>query len=231
MIRCIFLSFVLAVASCADPKATERFAEAGKEAMEEGKFAEAIELFSKAIQEDDTNPAFYGNRGNAYSSLHKLDEALKDYDTAIQKTIALSGDPNDKRLAFILYNRGYAYYGAGRITEALAEYQKVIKVDPTYPNAHGNSAWILATHSDAGLRDPKKALEYALIEVKGSGKANADALDTLAAAYAANGQFDEARRYQEQAISKTDDEDDKVEYVARLRLYEQGKPYIEPKKP
>jgi tetratricopeptide (TPR) repeat protein len=231
MIRRIFLSFVLAVASCADPKATERFAEAGKEAMEEGKFAEAIELFSKAIQEDNTNPAFYGNRANAYSSVHKLDEALKDYDTAIQKMIALSGDPNDKRLAFILYNRGYAYYSAGRIAEALAEYQKVIKVDPTYPDAHGNSAWIMATHSDAGLRDPKKALEYALIEAKGSGMANSEALDTLAAAYAANGQFDEARRYQEQAISKTDDEDDKAEYIARLRLYEQGKPYIEPKKP
>jgi tetratricopeptide (TPR) repeat protein len=231
MIHCVILSFVLVAASFADPKAAERSAEAGKVAMEEGKFAEALELFSKAIQEDNTNPGFYGNRGNAYSSLHKLDEALKDYDTAIQKTIALTGNPNDKRLAFFLYNRGYAYYSAGRITEALAEYQKVIKIDPTYADAHGNSAWILATHPDAGLRDPQKALEYAMIEAKGTGIASAGALDTLAAAYAANGQFEEARRYQRLAISKAEDADDKVEYVARLRLYVQDKPYIELKKP
>jgi tetratricopeptide (TPR) repeat protein len=230
-IRCILLSFVLAATCFADSKTAERSAGAGKEAMEQGRFEEAVELFSKAIEDDSNNPALYGNRANAYSSLRKLDEALKDYDTAIQKTIALSGDPKDKRLAFFLYNRGYAYYSAGRITEALVEYQKVIDLDPAYADAHGNIAWILATHPDAALRDPKKALEYALVEAKRTGMTNAEALDTLAAAHAANGQFDEARRYQKLAISKVEDEDDKAEYVSRLRLYEQGKAYIEMKKP
>ena len=50
------------------------------------------------------------------------------------------------------------------------------------------------------------------------------------AAYAANGQFDEARRNQQQAVVKAESSEDKRKYGERLRLYEQNKAYIVPGK-
>ena len=230
MIRTVLFFLLLSINAFADMKAAARAAAAGEEAFSGGEYAKAVELFTKAIAEDDANPSFYGNRGSAYSYLGKLDEALKDYDTGIKKLIAHSGDPKDKRLAYFLYNRGYAYEHAGRIREALADYQKTIEFDPAYPDAHGNTAWILATHPDATIRNATKALEYALIEAKHTKFDSAASLDTLAAAHAANGQFDEARRRQQQAISKAESLKDKREFTERLRLYELNKPYVEPTK-
>lgn len=230
MIRTILFSILLVASAFADRRAAVDAAAAGEEAFGSGEYAKAVELFTKAITEDDTNPSFYGNRGSAYSYLGKLEEALKDYDTAIKKAVTHSGNPKDKRLAYFLYNRGYAYEHAGHIKEALAEYQRTIELDPGYPDAHGNTAWILATHPDATIRNAPKALEYALIEAKRTKMNSAAALDTLAAAYAANGQFDEARRHQQQAVSKAGSDEDKREFAERLRLYEQKQPYIEPAK-
>lgn len=227
MIRAIVSCLLVASSAFADTKAAVEAAKAGEKAFDSGDYTKAVELFTKAIAEHDSNPSFYGNRGNSYSSLGKLDEALKDYDTAIKKAIAFSGDPKDKRLAYFLYNRGYAYDRAGKPKEALAEYVKTIELDPAYPDAHANAAWILAVNSDATIRNAAKAVEYALVEAKRTKMEDPSMLDTLAAAYAANGQFDEARRYQKQAISKLDDAEAKREFTERLRLYEANKPYVE----
>jgi tetratricopeptide (TPR) repeat protein len=223
----LIAALLLGAVSCADTDTATRSASLGEEAFDNGQYAEAVAMFSKAIQQDDRNPSFYGNRGSAYSYLGKLDEALRDYEIAIKKTIALSGNPKDERLAYFLYNRAYAYEHAGRITEALESYKETIDFDPKYPDAHGNAAWILATSREASIRNPTKAMEYALAETKLPGGKRAGVLDTLAAAYAANGQFDAARRLQEDAVSKVGGEDEKKKFAQRLRLYQQGTAYIE----
>lgn len=228
MVRTILISSLLVASAFADPKVAAKASAAGEAAFLDGEYAKAVQLFTKAIAEDDTNPSFFGNRASAYSYLGQIDEALSDYDTAIKLVVARSGNPQDQRLAYFLYNRGYAYEHAGRIKEALAEYEKTMELNPAYPDAHGNAAWILATHPDATIRNAPKALEYALVEARRTRMGNANSLDTLAAAYAVNGQFDEARRHQQQAISKALNPDDKREFTERLRLYERNKPYVEP---
>ncbi len=47
-------------------------------------FLSAINLFNRAILLDTTLPAFYNNRGIAYSELKDWNKALKNYDKAIQ---------------------------------------------------------------------------------------------------------------------------------------------------
>ena len=227
MIRTLVSCLLVVTSAFADTKAAVEAAKAGEQAFIAGEYTKAVDLYTKAIAEDDRNPSFYGNRGNSYSSLGKLEEALKDYDLAIKKAIELSGDPKDKRLAYFLYNRGFAYDRAGKAKEALAEYVKTIELNPDYPDAHGNAAWILAVNSDATIRNAAKALEYALVEAKRTKMERSSDLDTLAAAYAANGQFDEARKHQQQAISKEEDDEAKGKYTERLRLYEANKPYVE----
>jgi tetratricopeptide (TPR) repeat protein len=54
-------------------------------------------------------------------------------------------------------------------------------------------------------------------------------IDTLAAAYAEDGKFDNAVEWQTKAIELTPEED-KEELRSRLELYKQGKPYREGRK-
>ena len=77
---------------------------------------------------------------------------------------------------------------------------------------------------DEGYRDGKKAVDYAKQAIKISGDKDWNFLDTLAAALAENGDFDEAVVNQKKAI-KLAPEDDKSDYQARLKLYESKEAY------
>ena len=92
-----------------------------------------------------------------------------------------------------------------------------------------SAAWILATDPNPELRDPKTALEFAKKACDLTGGKNAPALDTLAVAYAANGDFDSALRWQAQAIERGANEsaDERAGFLQRYKLYEARKPYIE----
>lgn len=98
-------------------------------------------------------------------------------------------------------------------------------MNPEYPDAHGNTAWILATCPDPAVRDGAKAVEYALIEVKRVGRKNALYLDTLAAAYAENGDFEKAVSTQTKAVELAASEEDRMEFGERLELFKTGEPY------
>jgi len=91
------------------------------------------------------------------------------------------------------------------------------------------AAWILATDPDSNLRDPKTALNFAKKACELSDGKNAPALDTLAVAYAANGDFDSALRWQAQAIERGANEsaDERAGFLQRYKLYEAKKPFTE----
>lgn len=91
------------------------------------------------------------------------------------------------------------------------------------------AAWWLATDPDPKIRNPKKALEFAQKACDLSGGKNAPALDTLAVAYAATGDFDSAIRWQTLAIERGANEsaEERADFLARYKLYEQKKPFLE----
>ena len=99
--------------------------------------------------------------------------------------------------------------------------------DPDYLNLLNSWAWQLATCPDAKYRDGKKALEYAGKANEKSGGKKPECLDTVAAALAEAGQFDEAIKSQKKAIEllgpKADEQRKAMQ--ARLKLYEAGKPF------
>ncbi|BCS96606.1 hypothetical protein DSLASN_22380 [Desulfoluna limicola] len=159
-----------------------------------------------------------------------------------------SGVPKDMKLAFAWFLRaaelgngdamlrvaGMYRFGSGVakdvgiairwLEEALKEKNRASFV------ATNDLSWILATCADESYRDSKRALELAETLVQ-SGGTNPNALDTLAAAYAANGLFEKAIRAQEDAIEKLVEKGD-TELVSsfrdRLELYKKGTAWIEP---
>jgi TPR repeat protein len=76
--------------------------------------------------------------------------------------------------------------------KAIEYYEMVVAADRTDAVAYNNIAWVRVTSSDPKIRDPQKALEYALKAVQLSGGDQAYAVDTLANAYFQVGQIDKA---------------------------------------
>jgi arylsulfatase A-like enzyme/Flp pilus assembly protein TadD len=88
---------------------------------------------------------------------------------------------------------------------------------PASPILDNALAFALATLPDPRLRDGARALALAESVVAAGGAANPDHLDTLAAAYAELGRFDEARAEQQRALALVEGREVPKAFVASLR--------------
>ncbi len=90
-------------------------------------------------------------------------------------------------------------------------------------------AWILATHPESRARNPTESLELASQAADLTAHREPVILDTLAAACAANGDFDRAVTIAQQAVSLAASRTPELakEIQNRLDLYRQGKPFRE----
>jgi hypothetical protein len=80
----------------------------------------------------------------------------------------------------------------GKIPQALAGFRNVLALDPNQVQALNNLAWYLATHVDQRLRNGAEAVSLAQRACDLTGYKDPDLLDTLAAAFAEAGKFDDA---------------------------------------
>jgi tetratricopeptide (TPR) repeat protein len=180
-----------------------------------GEHDKAIADFTKALRFDPEDAATYRNRGRAYSNMGQYDRALADYNQA------LGLDPKNPRAH---RERGAVFGYRGAYDRAIADYTETLRIDPDDGAAYNDLAWLWATCPAANLRDGKKAVEYATKACQLSNWKVATALDTLAAACAECGRFDEARKWIEQALDLASEEE-KAELRSRSELYRAGKPY------
>ncbi len=100
--------------------------------------------------------------------------------------------------------------------KAIVAYKKVLLLDPYEVHALNNLAWLFATSPQPEIRDPKTALELALRAVQISRQPYI--LDTLAAAYDANGMPEMAVRIQKAAVASVSP-DQKKDFEKRLKIY------------
>ncbi|MBX7166935.1 MAG: tetratricopeptide repeat protein [Pirellulales bacterium] len=121
-----------------------------------------------------------------------------------------------------------AWMAAGDHRAAAREYEAILAATPGSPPRPvlNNLAWLLATSADAALRDGPRALTLAeLIPAP----LTARELDTLAAAYAATGDFARALSTIETALAQGDDHGDLMEMVKKRQTrYQSGQPWTEP---
>jgi tetratricopeptide (TPR) repeat protein len=229
LLRCFLpLLFVLfAIHAWASPEAAARYSDQAQDAFKDGDFARALDLLTRAIAEDDNNPELYANRGSCYDNLGRTEDALRDFDTSYRKRVSVKNDPNDKGLAEILYNRGAVLARARRFPEALADFEKAIRIDPDFPDARMDIAWMLATNPDPKFRQPEKAIEYAQEEIRRHGEHSPGVVDTLAAAYASAGKFEEAVLKEKVALDMASTPVQRKQYRERLRIYEGKRGYVD----
>ena len=179
----------------------------------------AIADYNEAIRLNPKYATGYNNRGIAWRAKGEHDKALADYNEAIRL---------NPKYANAYNNRGNTWIDKRDRARALADYNEAIRLDPAQSDAYGNLAWMLATASDAKIRDPARALELAQKAVELTSFEDADKLDTLAAALAANGKFPDAVSRQEEALKFPDFEKEQGRAArGRLELYRQGKPYVQ----
>ncbi|MHC4325499.1 MAG: tetratricopeptide repeat protein, partial [Planctomycetota bacterium] len=108
--------------------------------------------------------------------------------------------------------------------DAVKHYEQSLKIKPGQIAALNNISWIYSTK----LNNPDKARELALQACKLGNYSQPAALDTLAIAYAASGDFDLAVETVKKAIALAGnkvDEDIIQDMVKRLELYQNKQPY------
>ena len=179
-------------------------------------YDEAVEALSGVIDMIPGDFEAYNYRGVARAYKKDFDGAIEDY------AMALKIKPE---YAEALNNRGFAWVKKGNLAKALEDFSRAIELEPYFLDAYNSRAWILATSADKQYRDGKQAVELAkkAVEINET----VDSLDTMSAAYAANGQFDEAIASQKKVIelmiqqNRTDGLDP---YIDHLKNYKAHKP-------
>jgi tetratricopeptide (TPR) repeat protein len=193
---------------------------------DQGKTEQAIEHCHKALQIDKNFVPANISLGALMNDQGKNDEAIQYLTTAIQL------DPAGR--AYGEAGRAYGELGRamadkGKMSEAVALFEKAIELEPDWVNPINALAWNLATYNDAKIRNPVRALQLAKRASELVSYENPAILNTLAVAYAANGDFARAIEIAEKALKlcAADQNALKKEIENQLILYKAGKPYIE----
>jgi protein O-mannosyl-transferase len=153
---------------------------------------EALVHYEEAIRLQPNYADAYYNRGNVLFAKGRIDEAIADW----EKTLQIQ--PNDADAHTCM---GNAFLRQGSPKEAIAHYEEAMALAPGDPHSRNNIAWVLATSSDASIRDGVKAVELAQEAVQLSRGRDSKFIRTLAAAYAESSRFPEAIAAAQQAIT------------------------------
>jgi tetratricopeptide (TPR) repeat protein len=189
----------------------EDWVEKGLKLISKQQYDEAIKAFSTAIEIIPLDYQAYNYRGVALALKGDFDRAMADYNKALKIR---------PRYAEAYNNLGFARTQMGDLKQALNDYSRALEINPFFVDAYNNKAWILATAADKRYRNGAKAIMLAqkAVELKPS----AASLDTLAAAYAAAGNFESAIDTQKKAVQKllvADQTSEVPRYMAHLNTY------------
>ncbi len=145
----------------------------------------ALQLISKAIEQNPSEPSYHLHLGNVYLAQNRLNDAVDAYD----KTLTLRPG-----FAEALFNLGNVLRLLGRFKEATGYYQKAIASNPDYAGAHIGLGIIYRKQGQ--LVEAAAALKRALALQPD----NAETLNNLAGVFTELGQIDEAIKALEKAI-------------------------------
>lgn len=186
--------------------------------FEQGNYDLAIRDYDRAVNIDASEPQFFNSRGHCYFLKELYDRAIEDYRLAADSATATAAYHNDL---------ADAHQYLGNWQEAAEGYRAAVAIDNADSRSFQNAAWLMATCPDAKFRKPDLALSAAKKAIALEGRKNARLLDTLAAAYAAGGNYDQAQKVQNDAV-KIASQADREELAQRAATYAKRRPYRQP---
>ncbi len=224
-----------------------------------GRMPEAVKQYREALRLKADYVEAYRNLGDALARMGKPSEAVVQYREALR----LQPDRSETRVTLGLAlaacgktaeaieefrqalrltpdypeahgNLGNALLKVEAIPEAVAHFRQALRLKPDWPQCLNNLAWLFATHPEAKYRDGAEAVRLAERACALTTNSDATMLDTLGAAYAEAGRFEDAAKAARRALelSVAAGQGATAEDIRKhLKCYEAGRPWREPSKP
>jgi tetratricopeptide (TPR) repeat protein len=187
-----------------------------------GERADAAHHFRRAIELDSTQPEPHNNLGRLLWQEGRNEEAIGEF----RRALAVRPDAPAP-----YFNLALVLASMRRHAEAMEALRAGERLEARPIQAYLAIAWLLATHGDDGVRQPREAARLAEQAESWFGGPHPRILDVRAAAEAAAGRFDRAIELARQAVTLADRAglpELAAEVRERLALYGQGRPYVDP---
>ena len=191
-----------------------------------GRYDEAIAHYAEAVRLEPDLAEAHGNWGNALVLQGKYEEAQRHFLEALRlkpddaetrifqgNLLVLQGRIEEAITRYLEavkiepHNAEGHYYLGGALARqrgfaaATAQLRLALEFKPDYAAAANDLAWILATETNATIRNVDEAIRLATRACELTTNQEALYLDTLGAAYAESGRFAEAMATAQQAVT------------------------------
>jgi tetratricopeptide (TPR) repeat protein len=229
-----------------DPRHAEAFSNLGVTLHTLGRSSDALRALEEAARLSPSDAKVHVRLGTLFGEMHELERSIEHLgraaallpdDAALQFNLALAlarngdfaaAEPHARRAVELRPDGAAAYNllgsilaSRGKAAPAAEQYRKALELRPNWPEAMRNLARLIATCDDPRVRDGAEAVRLAQVLHQEADGRDPAALEILAAGYAAEGRFDEARYAVEQASELTRRAGD-VNYAVHLeRMAEQ----------
>jgi tetratricopeptide (TPR) repeat protein len=193
---------------------------------ENGQWKDAYKFVTKAVKQHPERWWLYAARAAAAANLNRHKDVIDAVDHALQTN---NGDANRLNVCQLQILKANALSRLGNKADAVNTFLEAAKADAKDPYSRAGAAWLYATTKDPKIHNPAAGLQLATEAAKLAHQKDATILDVLAAAYAAQGDFASAQRWEGKAILSGDAEDI-PQFQKRLVYYQTNKPWTEDSK-
>ena len=204
-----------------DPRQADAMGGLGALLSASGRYEQSVEMYRRAFNIRPADPAIRTNLGISEMYGGDINRAVELFTTLVSE----APDSADAQ-----FNLGIALGQLGQSREAHNHLSRSVELNPSGVAALTELAWMLATERDGSLRDGTLAVTLAERARSLAVDPDATILDTLAAAYAESGRFEDAQATAAQAREQARIEQNPalIRFISqRIRSYQRRRPYRE----